>query len=396
MPQNEFVWNPLAPSFVADPYPVYRALRESDPYHLSDLTGEFVISRFEDVDEILRDWHRFSNERPPDRIRTPETDSSILQRDPPDHTRLRALVSRAFTPRRIATMEEHIRETAHALLDEVADRDQFDLMSNLAALLPTVVIAEMIGIPTAERQQFKAWSDAFIRIGDRTSTPEEVEQGLAAARALYEYFADQVELRRHEPADDLITRLITAREEQDQLSEHEMISTLTLLLLAGNETTTNLIGNGLKALLEHREQLQMLREQPELLDNAIEELLRYDSPVQLDPRLTTEEVVLGGKSVGPGHPVTLVIGGANRDPEQFSDPETLDITREDAGNISFGRGIHFCLGAPLARLEGKIAFECLLERFGDIEFSARPPEYRPNLALRGLKHFDIAVRRPSA
>ncbi len=393
MTTNEVVWNPLAPSFLANPYPAYRALRESDPFHLSEVTGEFVISRYEDVDEILRDWQRFSNERPPDRIQTPETDSSILQRDPPDHTRLRALVSRAFTPRRIATMEEHIRDTAHALLDEVNESNEFDLMSNLAALLPTVVIAEMIGIPTADREQFKIWSDEFIRIGDRSSQPEEVQQGLVAAKALYEYFADQVERRRHEPADDLITRLISAREEVDQLSEHELISTLTLLLLAGNETTTNLIGNGLKALLEHPEQLQTLREEPERLDNAIEELLRYDSPVQLDPRLTTEEVVLGSKSIGPGHPVTLVIGGANRDPEQFNDPETLDITREDAGHISFGRGIHFCLGAPLARLEGKIAFECLLERFDDIHFGSRQPEYRPNLALRGMKHFDIAVHR---
>ncbi len=393
MAQNGALWNPLEPSFVADPYPAYRALRETDPYHLSEVTGEFVISRYEDVDEILRDWRRFSNERGADRIQTPETDTSILQRDPPDHTRLRGLVSRAFTPRRIATMEEHIRETAHALLDEVADHDEFDLMSNLAALLPTVVIAEMIGIPTADRENFKAWSDAFIRIGDRTSSAEEVEQGLAAARTLYEYFAEQVERRRNEPADDLVTRLISARDEEDQLTEHEMISTLTLLLLAGNETTTNLIGNGLKALLEHPEQLQTLREHPELMSNAIEELLRYDSPVQLDPRLTTEEVVLGGKSIGPSQQVTLVIGGANRDPEQFSDPETLDITREDAGNISFGRGLHFCLGAPLARLEGKIAFECLFERFDQIEFGTRAPEYRPNLALRGLKHFDIVVHR---
>ena len=393
MPDHGVAWNPLAPSFVADPYPVYRALRDADPYHLSEATGEFVISRYEDVDQILRDWRRFSNERGSDRIQTPETDTSILQRDPADHTRLRALVSRAFTPRRIASMEHHIRETAHALLDEVAGRDEFDLMSNLAALLPTVVIAEMIGIPTSDREQFKAWSDAFIRISDRTSAPDEVERGLTAAKALYEYFAGQVERRRHAPADDLISQLITAREEQDQLSEHEMILTLTLLLLAGNETTTNLLSNGLKALLEHPEQLQTLRDHPEMIDKAIEELLRYDSPVQLDPRLTTKEVVLGGKSLVPGQPVTLVIGGANRDPERFSAPETLDITREDAGNISFGRGIHFCLGAPLARLEGKIAFECMFERFDDIQFGSRKPEYRPNLALRGLKHFDIAVRR---
>ncbi len=395
MTQTAALWNPFTPAFTANPYPFYRALRESDPYHLSEATGHFVVSRYEDVDEILRDWRRFSNEPAPDGPADVGTDTSMLQRDPPDHTRLRGLVSRAFTPRRIAALEAHIRETAHALLDEVEGETEFDLMQNLAALLPTVVIAEMIGVPTEDREDFKAWSDAFIRGGGGPGTPEEAEQRLAAGQMLREYFAAQVACRRQEPAEDLITRLITARDEEDQLTEQELISTLILLLLAGNETTTNLIGNGLKALLEHPEQLHTLREQPELLGNAIEELLRYDSPVQLDPRLTTEEVVLGGKAIGPGQPVILVIGGANRDPEQFPDPETLDITRADVGSISFGRGIHFCLGAPLARLEGRIAFECLLERFDEIEFGSRALEYRPNMFFRGLEHLDIAVHRRS-
>ena len=273
------------------------------------VTGEFVVSRYADVDEILRDWHRFSYEREPDGIQTHETDTSILQRDPPAHTQLRALVSRAFTPRRIATIEEHIRETAHALLDEVADHNESDLMSNLAALLPIVVIAKIMDVPTEDREQFKAWSDAFIKIGRGASTTEEAEQELAAASSLYRYFGHQVEIRREQPADDLLTRLISAKEEGDQLSEHEMISTLTLLLLAGNETTTNLIGNGLKALLEHPDQLHALRDRPELLDIAIEELLRYDSPVQLDPRRETEAVVLGGKTVEPCQQVPWSLAG---------------------------------------------------------------------------------------
>ena len=198
---------------------------------------------------------------------------------------------------------------------------------------------------------------------------------------------------REEPKDDLVSRLIEAEEEGDRLSEAEMIVTLRLLLVAGNETTTNLIGNGMKALLEHPEQLELLRRRPELIDTAIEELLRYDSPVQVDGRITLDEFEMDRHTLKPGRPVSLLIGGANRDPQEFSDPETLDVTREDAGNISFGRGIHHCLGAPLARLEGKIAFEALIERFDDIRFGTRTPVYKPNIVLRGLRHLDIQVER---
>ncbi len=393
MTSQQVVWNPLDPATLADPYPVYKALRESDPYQLSEATGQYLISRYEDVDEILRDWKRFSNRRITEEPPEPERDLSILVRDPPDHTRLRGLVSRAFTPRRIAAMEEHIRETAHALLDEVAGQDQFDLMSNLASLLPTVVIAEQIGVPTEDRDQFKRWSDEFVGVDEGAITPEIQQRSDEAAVKLYRYFSDQVEQRRREPTDDLISRLVAARDEEDQLTEHEMVSTLSLLLIAGNETTTNLIGNGLKALIEHPEQMELLRQRPELLENAVEELLRYDSPVQIDPRTTTEQVSVGDKLIEQDRLVMLLIGGANRDPEQFQDPDTLDIAREDAGSISFGRGMHFCLGAPLARLEGRIAFECLLERFDEIKFSDRMPQYRPVFALRGLSHFDISVHR---
>ena len=393
---SQIDFNPFDSATLENPYPIYQALRETDPYHLSERSGELLLTRYDDVDALLRDARRFSNERGPSQPEAPETDLSILVRDPPDHTRLRSLVSRAFTPRRISTMEDHIRDTAHALLDEVAGQDEFDLMSNLAALLPTVVIAEMIGVPLDDRENFKAWSDQYIRIGDPSTELEDAQRSLEAAHILYDYFSRQVALRRQDPADDLITRLITAKDDADQLSEHEMITTLILLLLAGNETTTNLIGNGLKALLEHPQQMHILREHPELMENAIEELVRYDSPVQLDPRIAAEPARLGDKTVEPGQFVVAVIGAANRDPQVFNDPETLDITREDVGSISFGRGVHFCLGAPLARLEGRIAFECLLERFDQIEFGTRRPVHRRNFALRGLQHFDIRVqRRPS-
>ncbi len=400
--QSGVVWYPLDPNFIANPYPTYKKLRERDPYHPSPLTKALVLSRYEDVDAVLRNYKVFSNFRGPVGTRNRrgigeqienELQPSMLSLDPPDHTRLRGLVSRAFTPRQITKMEDHIRETAHALLDEVEGQNEFDLMSNLASSLPTVVIAEMIGVPIKDRQQFKVWSDQFARVLEPNLTEDELGQVFSTAQLFDGYFKDIVAEHRENPKDDLVSRLIEAEEEGDRLTEDEMIVTLRLLLVAGNETTTNLIGNGLKALLEHPEQLQLLREQPELVDNAIEELLRYDSPVQVDGRMTLDGFEIDRHKLKPGRPVSLLIGGANRDPEQFSDPETLDITREDAGNISFGRGIHHCLGAPLARLEGKIAFEALLERFDEIKLGARTPVYKPNIVLRGLRHLDIRVQR---
>ncbi len=405
--QSGVAWYPLDPKFIADPYPTYQELREKDPYHPSPLTGALVLSKYEDVDEILRNYKVFSNARARassgSRVRRgvaeqiqSEIQPSMLTLDPPDHTRLRGLVSRAFTPRQIAKMEDHIRATAHALLDEVEGEREFDLMSNLASLLPTVVIAEMIGVPTEDRAQFKQWSDRFARVLEPNLDERELGQVFDTAQRFDSYFKQIVAQHREQPRDDLVSRLIEAEEEGDQLSEEEMIVTLRLLLVAGNETTTNLIGNGLKALLEHPEQLELLREQPVLIDNAIEELLRFDSPVQVDGRVTLDEFQIDRHSLKPGKPVSLLIGGANRDPDAFSDPERLDITREDAGNISFGRGIHHCLGAPLARLEGKIAFEAMIERFSDIQLGQRTPVYKPNIVLRGLEHLDIRVERSSS
>ncbi len=399
--QSGVAWYPLDPGFIADPYPTYRKLRERDPYHYSHLTGMLVVSRYEDVDAILRDHGRFRNAEEGrsgslanTRIRQ-ELTPSMLSLDPPDHTRLRGLVNRAFTPRQMAKMEDHVRQTAHALLDEVGDSNEFDLMSNLATLLPMVVIAEMIGIPTEDRERFKTWSDRFARVLEPNLTPDEGKLVLDTAVEFRDYFAPFIEERRLAPTDDLVSRLVLAEEDGQQLTTDETQVTLRLLLVAGNETTTNLIGNGLRALLQHPEQLQLLREQPELLPTAIEELLRYDAPVQLDGRYVAEDTEVGDKVAKANSRLALMVGGANRDPEAFSDPETLDVTREGVNNISFGRGIHHCLGAPLARLEGRIAFEVLLERFDEIQFGARAPVYKPNIVLRGLREFPLHVHHRS-
>lgn len=317
----------------------------------------------------------------------------MLALDPPDHTRLRRLVNRAFTPRSVAELEDFIRATAHRLVDLVEGTDEFDLMKAFAAPLPTIVIARMIGVPERDLGRFKVWSSRLARALEPILATDEQEQVYRTHQQLTEYFTAIIEVRRRQPRDDLVSRLVQAEEEGDRLTRDETIVMLRLLLLAGNETTTNLIGNGVRALLRHPGQLALLREQPGLLPSAVEELLRYDSPVQLDMRIARCDLDIGDSAVPSGTLIGLLIGSANHDPERFRRPDELDITRSDPGNISFGRGIHHCLGAPLARLEGRIALEVLLERFDRIGFGTRPPTYRRSIVLRGLEYFDVRVRR---
>ena len=403
-------YRPLAPRFVADPYPLYRRLRERDPIHRSIFANQVVVSRYADVDRILRDHRTFGNDF--SKVTSSEgalatrkkLTPSMLAQDPPDHTRLRALVNRAFTPRQVARMEDYIRATAHALLDKVGgvaesgtpswpqqEAREFDLMTAFAVPLPTIVIARMIGVPESDLERFKIWSDDLARALEPFLSPEEEQRVYRADRQFAAYFTAIIEQRRREPRDDLVSRLVEAEDAGDKLTAEETRVMLRLLLTAGNETTTNLIGNGVRALLRHPDQLALLRERPELIPSAVEELLRYDAPVQLDMRVALRDMQLGGLAVSAGTMITLLIGSANHDPERFPKPEVLDITRSDHPNISFGRGIHHCLGAPLARLEGRIALEVLLERFPRLGFGTRPPKYRPSIVLRGLEHLDVRV-----
>lgn len=390
-------WWPLARDVIADPYPSYRRLRELDPIHFSVLTRQVVVSRFADVDRILRDQRNFSNNLKSARhargivATRKKLKPSMLALDPPDHTRLRRLVNRAFTPRSVAELEGFIRATAHDLVDMVEGTDEFDLMKAYATPLPMIVIARMIGVPERDLNRFKVWSSRLARALEPILSAVEQELVYRTHRQLEKYFTAIVEQRRRTPRDDLVSRLVQAEEQGDGLTRDETIVMLRLLLVAGNETTTNLIGNGVRALLRHPGQLALLRERPELLPAAVEELLRYDSPVQLDMRIARRDLDIGDSAVPSGTLVGLLIGSANHDPERFRRPAELDITRPDQGNISFGRGIHHCLGAPLARLEGRIALEVLLERFSEIGFGARPPKYRPSVVLRGLEHFDVRV-----
>ena len=391
-------YNPLSARAIRNPYPIYARLRAESPVHRSRLLDGWVLTRYADVEAILRDYRRFSNmpssRRAPKRQRSlvpPRADWTMLFLDPPEHTRLRALVNQAFTPRAVDALEPHIRTIMGRLLDAVDDPAGFDLMTAVANPLPVIVIAEMLGVPPEDRDRFKHWSDQRARMLEPVLTSQERERARAAGEALDAYFMPIIKARRLEPRDDILSALAQAEEEGDSLTEREMLMMLRLLLVAGNETTTNLIGNGVLALLQHPEQLELLREDPSRIPAAVEELLRFDTPVQLDVRGVLEDCEMHGFPLRRGDAAVLAIGAANRDPEVFDDPERLDIERCKGSNISFGRGVHHCLGAPLARLEGRIALEMLLERYSSLKLLTNRPAFRRGIVLRGLESLPIAA-----
>jgi cytochrome P450 len=338
--QSGAAYAPLDAGFQQDPYPAYRRLRANDPVHWSELSRGWVLSRYEHVDAVLRDHKRFaSDERragdqaPPYQTQFPEG-RSILALDPPDHTRLRGLIARAFTPRAIAELEPRIKEIVDEILTAFPEGERVDVMNRLAVPLPVTVIAEMLGVPAKDQRTFKDWSDDVSRILEPTITPQEIEAAQRSAAALSDYFCEVITERRREPRGDLISRLIAAEEDGETLSVDEMLVMLRLLLVAGNETTTNLIGNGLLALLRHPDQLARLRDDPSLLEPAIEELLRFDSAVQTDGRTALEDMELEGKPARRGQRIALLIGSANRDARVYERANELDITRDEAPHVS--------------------------------------------------------------
>ncbi len=398
--QSGVTYNPLSPSVYTDPYPTYERLRDKDPVHWSPLMDSWVFSRYKHVDSILRDHKRFSNDSGKrgnpghiDETFDLQSQPSMLFRDPPDHTRLRALVSRAFTPAVVEGLAGHIRAIADDLLGQIDDPSGFDLMEAIAAPLPVIVIAELLGVPVEDRPQFQIWSRHRARGLEPNITADERRLVGEAGKELDEYFLGIIDRRRREPQDDLISALVAAEESGDKLSQAELLAMLRLLLVAGNETTTKLIGNGMLALLRNPEQLEVLRQSPDLMPSAIEELLRYDAPVQLDIRVALEDMEFNGRHIAKGEGIIVLLGSANRDPEMFNEPDRLDLTRQEANHISFGRGIHHCLGASLARLEGRLAFEAIMERFTDIRMQTDRPVFRDNIILRGLEVLPISARK---
>ena len=390
-------YNPLSAEMAQDPYPAYATLRERSPVHRSRLMNAWVFSRYADVDTVLRDHRRFSNDpRKRDLNRRQQAtlpgpdDYTMLFLDPPDHTRLRALVNKAFTRRAVNALEPHIRGLMDSLLEEV-DPNGFDLMEAVALPLPVIVIAEMLGVPPEDRARFGTWSKQRARLLEPTITPREREVAARAGEAFNDYFRPIIQARREEPESDIVSALARAEDQGEVLTEHETLNMLRLLLIAGNETTTNLIGNGMLALLRNPHELERLRADPSLIPAAVEELLRFDSPVQTDFRGALEDCEVNGAPVRKGENIVLLIGSANRDPAEFAEPDRLDIGRSESSHISFGRGIHHCIGAPLARLEGRIVLEVLLERFASIRLLDERPAYRGGVVLRGLESLPIAA-----
>ena len=392
------LFNPLSPEFIRDPYPSYERLRNTDPMHITPF-GAFVASRHAEVSLALRD-KRFGKDFVDRTVRRygPQVMEEpifrsmrhwMLQQDPPDHTRLRGLVVKAFTARRVEDMRPRIQAIVDETLDRIAPRGQMDLIEDFAFRLPVTIICDMLGIPPDHREVFYTSSRTGGRLLDPVPlSPAEIAEANTGNAAAQMYFQQLFELRRKNPGDDLTTQLVHAEEDGSKLSNEELTANIILLFGAGHETTVNLIGNGLLALHRNPDQLALLKANPALITNAIEEFLRYDSSVQMTGRVALEDIDdLGGKKIPKGESVLCLLGSANRDPAVYPDrPDRLDITRPNVRPLSFGGGIHFCLGAQLARIEAEIAISTLLRRLPELKLDdAENPHWRPTFVLRGLK-----------
>jgi len=391
----------LDPQVLANPYPLYHQLRTEDPVHWDPFLHAWVVTRYADVVSVFQ---RFSANR----TYTPEQLSSLgmsamgpiarlmvqqmLFMDPPAHTRIRSLAAKAFTPRRVEQLRSHIEDIVDGLLDAVADRGEMDVIADLAYPLPAIVTAELLGLPPADRDQLKAWSEDFAEmLGNFQHNPNRFTRVLKSLDGMLNYFRDAVQRDRADPRDGLIHALRTAEVDGDRFTDDEVVANTIVTMVGGQETTTNLIGNGLLALLRHPDQLERLRADFSLVPSAVEELLRYESPSQHTARLAPSDVELGGKLIRKRQAVIAVMGAANRDPARFPDPDRLDIARADNRHVAFGWAGHFCFGAPLARIEGQVAFEKLIRRFDGLRLQPGPINWRHNLGLRGLTALPISL-----
>ncbi|MGA3201376.1 MAG: cytochrome P450 [Bryobacteraceae bacterium] len=386
----------LDPAVLADPYPLYRRLREQDPVHWDPFLHAWIATRYQDVITVL---HRFSA----DRIRTPEQLSSmgcdglnpiarvmlkqLLFMDAPSHTRLRGLAAAAFSPRRVELMRVHIHEIAERLMDKILskERGELDVIRDFAEPFPATVTAEMLGVPTADSMQLKDWSADFAEmLGNLQHNADRAPRLLHSLEEMTLYFRAAIREKEKRPSEGLIYSLMTAEVDGGRLSEEEVVANSILTMIGGQETTTNLIGNGLLMLLEHPEQMSRLLADSSLIPSAVEELLRYQSPVQHTARIATEDTLLGEKQILKGQSVIALLAAGNRDPERFPDPDRLDVSRPDNRHLAFGWSAHFCFGATLARMEGQIAFSALLRRLPRMRLTDAPLQWRGNLGLRGL------------
>jgi cytochrome P450 len=390
----------LDPEVLANPYPLYRRLREEAPVYWDPYLHTWVVTRYQDIVTVL---HRFSANRTP----TPEQLEAIgmgelgpiaqmmtrqmLFMDAPAHTRLRSLASMAFTPARVEALRNHIREILDRLLTPLLRRGHMDVINDLAAPLPAIVTAEMLGVPTSDCHQLKTWSADFAEVlGNFQHNPDRAARTLKCVEEMTAYFREAIRELRARPREGLINSFITAEIDGDRLTDEEIIANCVVTMVGGQETTTNLIGNGILSLVRNPEQMQRLRDDLTLVPSAVEELLRYESPSQQTARICPEDTELGGKLIRKGQAVIAVMAAGNRDPERFNDPDRLDLARSDNRHLAFGWASHFCFGAALARIEGQLTFEALARRTSNLALASDAQVvWRDNLGLRGLKALNI-------
>jgi cytochrome P450 len=391
------------PEIVPDPYAVYRRLREVEPVYWDAGSGAWVLTRYSDVAAALHDPRLLSGRAEAMHEQAGRGGLESLfafignmmpVTDPPRHTRLRGLVSKGFTPHAVDALEPFVREVVGELLDRGQERGHIDLIHDFAFPLPARVICKMLGAPLADVDRLKQLSDdvfIFLKGAVSAATDAEWERSVQACRGLHDYFAPLVAARRQTPQNDLLSALVHVHDQGSQLSDDEVIANAGLMLQAGHESATNLIGNGMFALLRFPEQLERLRRDPSLAPLAVEEFLRYEAPIHYVQRQAREDLVIGGKTIRQGELISLMLGAANRDPEQFPNPDNLDVARTPNRHLSFGQGHHFCLGAPLARLEARVAFTALLDRFPRLRLDGPKPEYLVNFNLRGLNALPLRL-----
>ena len=387
------------PDVIADPYPLMRQLRETSPVYKMGFSDFWVLTRFEDCRAALRD-QRLGSPEPGEeapsllaatRQRRPDGVRSLLFLNPPDHTRIRSLVSRAFTPRRVEHLRPVVRAMTDELLDPVAEAGECDLIDALAFPLPANVISELVGVPASDRDWLRPLVSDLAATLEPTRQPGEMERAEAASAKVNDYLNDLIDRRRAEPADDLLSGLIEASDGQDRLTQPEVSVTVSLIYAAGFETTMNLIGNIVHTLMRHPDQLARLRADRSLVPSAVDEVLRFEPPVQIDGRYARADVEVGGHRIPQGHGVLTLLGAANRDPAVVDDPDRFDVGRADVPMLAFGSGIHYCLGAALARLEGQVVLDALLDRFETWTPLDDNPPWKRRLTLRGLASLPVAL-----
>jgi cytochrome P450 len=395
----------LDPEVLANPYPLFHRLRTEDPVHWDPFLHAWVVTRYKDVVTVL---HEYSAARTPTPAQLTEMGlgalhpiaqvmvKQMLFLDPPSHTRLRSLAAHAFTPSRVEVLRGHIREITNRLLDKVQSKSRMDVIADLAEPLPCIVTAEMLGVPAEDHQQLKAWSQDFAEmLGNFQHNPDRAPRILKSVLEMTAYFRSAIREQRLHPRDGLVSSLMNAENEGDRLTEDEVIANSIVTMVGGQETTTNLIGNGVLALLRNPGQLELLRSDLSLIPSAVEELLRYESPSQHTARLAWEDTILGGRRIRKRQAVIAVMAAGNRDPERFPEPDRLDITRSDNRHLAFGWAAHFCFGAALARIEGQTAFELMLRRLPNWTLEPEPLVWRTNLGLRGLTRLPIRFGEPA-